>query len=111
MELDERHRTRESTWLTIDSEDVAELRAALEKVPGEWWSRGPTLALQRMRDWMKDLFSFYDDFAGDFYFQMKRGRRAISGKVQPITDLMAVALLDALRLDAFNLAEALNPNR
>ena len=108
--LDERHRTRDSTWLTIDSMDLGRLRDALDDVPG--WSIGPTLTLCRAGTALnRRLKSPFSEDLGTTFFQMRQGRRSMSGVADEKTDLAAVAFLDNLRAHAVQLAESLHPSR
>jgi hypothetical protein len=112
VEFDERTRTREPTWLTIDTKDLGLLRAALEEVPESRWSRGPALTLCRTRVTLDRLLDHpFSEDLGTSYFQLKRGRRTISGVADEKTDLEVVAFLDTLRWHAFQLAETLQPTR
>jgi hypothetical protein len=107
-ELDERHRTRASTSLTIDPKDLGRLWVALQEVPDRRWSIRPALTISRMRVAARWVFDFRED-PGTLFFQMKRGRRSISGVAGERTDLAAIVLLDSLMIQAIGLAEAVKP--
>ena len=49
VELDERHRSRDPTWLRLDAAELDRLRSALDEVPESRWSTLPRLALVRAK--------------------------------------------------------------
>lgn len=113
VELDERHRSRDCTRLTIGAREVEQLRAALGQIPEALWSPGPTLALSRAKVAVRGFFRLWPGpDLGRSYFQLRVGRRSISGETESRTEADAArALLDNLRVDAVRMAESLKPTR
>ena len=54
-ELDERHRSRDSIRLELDAAELERLRAALEAVPAERWSRSRSLSLAKVGTFLPDF--------------------------------------------------------
>ena len=99
VQLDERHRSRDPTWLRLDAPELDRLRAALEELPARRWSILARLGLMRV----KNLFALFPNvrMPSGAHFQLKRGRRAIVGGTAEDPDLAAlVELLDSLRVQA-----------
>jgi hypothetical protein len=99
VELDERHRSRDPTWLRLDASELDRLRAALEELPARHWSVLSRLGLMRV----KDLFTLFPGVRvpSGAHFQLKRGGRAIVGGTAEDPELAAlVELLDSLRVQA-----------
>jgi hypothetical protein len=108
VELDERHRSRDCTQLTVSAQELEQLRAALGQVPEARWSLGPTLALSRTKAALRELFTVWPE--PTTHFQIRLGRRSISGSAQSETEAdTARAILDNLRVRAVRLAESLKP--
>jgi hypothetical protein len=115
VQLDERHRSRDPTWLRLDPAEVERLRAALEGIPERRWSILPRLLMARARSGVGLLLGASEWKTSGAHFELRRGHRAIAGEPtrfaqargwapwsEPAnSDVMAaVTLLDALRVDA-----------
>jgi hypothetical protein len=111
VELDERHRRRDRSEITIGVEELERMRAALEQVPEGAWSRGPNLAVRRAASALGDLFRLWPrPNLGRSYFQLRREGRTISGEAGEETVAEpARALLDELRVRAVRLVESEKP--
>jgi hypothetical protein len=111
VELDERHRSRDCTQLTIGAQELEQISSALEQVPEAVWSSGPTLALARVKRALRRFFTVWlEPDLGISYFQLRRGRRSFAGETGSETEGIAARdLLDNLRVHAFLLAESLKP--
>jgi hypothetical protein len=111
VELDERHRSRDPVEITIGAQELERMRAALEQVPDEAWSRGPKLALRRAASALGDVFRLGPrPDLGRSYFQLRREGRTISGQAWDETEAEpARALLDNLRVQAVRQAESETP--
>jgi hypothetical protein len=118
VELDERHRSRDPTWLRLDPAEMDRLRATLEKIPAERWSILPRLMLARLKSWISLFLGANEWTTSGTHFELKRGHRAIAGEPTRFAqargwapwsepknrDVMAaVTLLDALRVHAVRL--------
>jgi hypothetical protein len=112
VELDERHRRRGRTRLTIGEGELEQLRAALGRIPDARWSLGPTLALSRARFALGELFTlWHQQRQARTFFQLRSGRRSIAAETESASlDIEdARALLDSLRVHAVRLAEEQSP--
>lgn len=104
VELDERHRSRDPTWLRLDAAEFDRLRSALEEMPERRWSILPKLALIRVTSAVTLSLSLNQFETRGTHFELKRGRRVIAGESPPDFDVAAVVtLLDALRVHAVRL--------
>jgi hypothetical protein len=83
VELDERHRSRDSIWVHVDAPELGRLRSALDELPPERWSPVSRLALARLRRWItgsvKELVGLDED---EQLFQLTQGGRAILGDLR-----------------------------
>jgi hypothetical protein len=111
VELDERHRSRDPVEVTIGAQELERMRAALEQVPEEAWSRGPNLAFRRVASALRDVFRLWPrPDLGRSYFQLRCEGRTISGQAGDETEAEpARALLDDLRVQAMRRAESEKP--
>ena len=106
--LEERHRSRGPTELRVSSNELDQIRSALDQIPAERWSSGSGLSSLRAKSQLKSLLRpWVDDLP---YFEVKAAGRTIAG----LTDEeraaeAAVTLLDNLRVHAIQTAETLNP--
>jgi len=99
VQLDERHRSRDPTWLRLRAPELDRLRAALEELPERRWSMLARPRLIRA----KNLFNLFRTvpMPSVAHFQLKRGGRAIVGGTAKDPDLAAlVELLDSVRVHA-----------
>jgi hypothetical protein len=99
VQLDERHRSRDPTWLRLHGPELDRLRAALDELPARRWSVLARPGLIRA----KNLFTLFRTVPTPSvaHFQLKRGGRAIVGGTAKDPDLAAlVELLDSLRVHA-----------
>jgi PAS domain-containing protein len=111
VELDERHRRRGTTRLTIEERDLEQLRSALAQIPDARWSLGPTLAMTRAKLAFRELLRLgHAPDLGRSFFQLRSGRQSIAGETQSVTEADAArALLDNMRVHAVRQAEEENP--
>ena len=79
VELDERHRSRDPTWLRLDAAELNRLRSALSDVPESRWSILPRLALARAKRAFIAFFSL-NDFDTFTYFELKQDHHVIAGE-------------------------------
>jgi hypothetical protein len=103
VELHERHRRRSSARLRLDAGELQRLRHALERVPTDRWSTFPRMTLSRAGSAI--IGGFGSVFRGietsGTHYELRRGRRRISGQISTDVDVPApVTLLDELRVAA-----------
>lgn len=103
VELDERHRTRDTIRLHLDAAELEGVRAALEQIPREVWGSGlPHLTLARMKRALRGTWTIFPDSGSDY--ELRRGRRAIHGARDDIGESILVTplvdRLDELRVRA-----------
>ena len=105
VELDERHRSRDSVWIELEEPELDQLRFALERVPDRYWSRLPKLTMLSAEASLLDLFTVNEFETPDRLFELRRGRRRIAGDFRNPDYGVAplVKWLDALRLRAVRL--------
>jgi hypothetical protein len=111
VELDERHRSRDRTKLTLGGSDLGRLRDALDRIPESCWSHGSMLGLVQARRGVKRFFTPWPEMdLGASFFELRRGRRRICGETGEEGEAEeARALLDNLRAHAVGRAEELRP--
>jgi hypothetical protein len=111
VELEEHHRSRDDTGLTIPAPELEEIRTALEEIPEGLWLRGPKRALRTAVRAISELFTFWPRHdLGRANFQITRSGRAIAGKAGEETEAEpARELLDSLRVHVVRLAEEQKP--
>ena len=112
VELDERHRTRDATLVTIGAGDLQTVCAELDQLPEDLWSSSPKLwLLTRRVAWQRFLGRRPQIDLGARFFQLKRGRRYIAGELEDrdprLTELLD--FLESLRAAAVRRAEVINP--
>ena len=110
--LEEHHRSRDATSLTLSGDELAQLRAALDRIPEEFWAAAPMLALHRGKAVMKGALTAWGRPKTDpARFELRYAGRAISGDMRDAGEVDAVrALLDDLRIKAIRLAEEQAPS-
>jgi hypothetical protein len=102
VKLDERHRSRDPTWLRLDAPELGQVRTELDRIPKPLWARGPELALVRIKSTVAGLGKEEFEDYGSF-FQLKRGRHSIAGEDPSAADIRVgavVTLLETLRMRA-----------
>ena len=80
VELDERHRSRDPTWLRLEAAELNQVRAAVEGVPESRWSTLPRLALVRAKSRFLSSLSLNQFESSGTHFELKRGNHVIAGE-------------------------------
>jgi hypothetical protein len=98
VELDERHRSRDSISLQLDAAELRKLRAGLESVPEEAWKSPARLALGRFGHHLKASIGRIPADAG---VRVTRGGRALGGRALEDPNVASlVEQLDEIRVRA-----------
>jgi len=110
-QLEEHHRSRAATELTISAENLAQIRDALDQIPEESWSGAPALALVKAKAAARQtLAAWFRSRPDPTRFELRKGGRAIAGEVGEASEAdNARALLDEVRIDAIRRAEQQQP--
>jgi hypothetical protein len=103
VELDERHRSRDSIWIQMSPSELEGLRSALSELPPDLWSRPTRLGLARIGDGFRGLLGFLNPFDMDIDsemdFRIRWGKRVIFGREVLDPELVKVmGPLDAVRI-------------
>jgi hypothetical protein len=108
--LDERHRRRDPTHLALGSRELEGLRAALDRVPENLWSRTPPALRIRKADLWR-IFGLSQRHFAPTRFRLTRQGRNLTGWLDDPDPALEDLLrrLEDVRARAVREAEALNP--